>query len=41
MAIEPFIKCSDIHASIKFYTEVLDFDLRNWGQMKVFTIKLK
>jgi len=25
MSIEPFIKCSDILASLAFYTEVLDF----------------
>ncbi len=25
MAIEPFIKCSEIAASLKFYTEILDF----------------
>ncbi len=25
MTIEPFIKCSDISASLKFYTETLDF----------------
>lgn len=25
MTIEPFIKCSDISASLKFYTEILDF----------------
>lgn len=25
MAIEPFIKCSDITQSLKFYTEILDF----------------
>ena len=25
MGIEPCIKCSDVNASLKFYTEVLDF----------------
>ncbi len=25
MAIEPFIKCSDIKTSLRFYTKVLDF----------------
>ena len=28
MSIEPFIRCSDIAASLLFYTEVLDFRLR-------------
>ncbi len=27
MPIEPFIKCSDIPTSIKFYTELLDFEM--------------
>lgn len=25
MSIEPFIKCSDIHESLVFYTDILDF----------------
>ncbi len=28
MAIEPFIRCSDMRASVAFYTGVLDFELR-------------
>ena len=28
MPIEPFIKCSDITASLRFYTAVLDFSIR-------------
>lgn len=27
MSVEPFIKCSDIKASVAFYTEVLDFEV--------------
>ena len=27
MAIEPFINCSDIAISVKFYTEILDFSV--------------
>lgn len=27
MTIEPFLKCKDMPASVKFYTDVLDFDL--------------
>lgn len=27
MAIEPWMNCRDIHASIEFYTKVLDFEL--------------
>lgn len=26
--IEPFIKCSNMPASVRFYTEILDFELR-------------
>lgn len=29
MAIVPFIKCSDISTSLKFYTEILDFTVRS------------
>lgn len=28
MSIEPFLSCRDIEASVVFYTEVLDFDLK-------------
>ncbi len=28
MAIEPFVRCGDMPASVAFYTQVLDFDLR-------------
>lgn len=28
MSIEPFVKCSDIKVSFKFYTELLDFKAR-------------
>lgn len=28
MAIEPFIKCSDIPTSLAFYTQVLDFNVQ-------------
>ena len=27
MAIEPFIRCADMSASLHFYTEVMDFDI--------------
>ena len=27
MSIQPFIKCSDVRASLEFYTEVLDFEV--------------
>ncbi len=27
MSIEPFIKCSDIMISLKFYSEILDFKI--------------
>jgi len=27
MSIEPFIRCSDIKTSLKFYTNILDFDV--------------
>ena len=28
MSIEPFIRCSQIHKSLTFYTELLDFKIR-------------
>ena len=35
MAIEPWMNCRDILASIEFYTQVLDFEL---AKSKIFTV---